>query len=248
MNLIKNMINIENLITFNKKQKTATQENKFLELTYTVITKLNLNKENLPQINPNTFDIEVYENLFKNIGSLLDKSLWESIYVDKIIIKNTGTKSIKLTDFYNNDRLGFRNSKTIIAASIDKKITKKYINAQINITNLEQVKISFDEIEVGDQIEIYVLSREGMKYIELSGKTKDFDAPKKYNKSNDNNEETIKSAIPIFKTAGFLLFIKLLICIFMFSILTLDLYLKHNNKNLYVRNPFVLLEVENAKN
>lgn len=236
--------NINNIIKKEQGETNIEQQPEVLELTYRIEPNLIMDRDMLPIINQDTFNMESYKNILETLTNILNDGILYELWFDKIIIKNTGSISIKLTDFYKNDKLGFKNSKSLIAAYINNKATKKYINANINIVDENFIEITFDEIEPDDSIELFVMSRQGINGLKLCGKTKDFEAPKKYN----NYESSIKTqeTKQMSKKMEIINIFFVILLIFTIGLSFFDLYLTHNKKELWIRNPFVIKEVINA--
>ena len=203
-----------------------------MELTYLIENILVLEKDTLPHLNKYSFDFDKYQKILNQLNSILNNNFNSSIFINKIKIKN---------------RLSFENSSKIIAMYIDNNETKKYINARIDNKKEKIVEILFDEIEVGDTIEIFIIAYKNMQLLTLSGKTKDFDKPRHYfhikEKINDN---FLKIEQNIEESKKLILF-KIFFSICMMLILLFCLYLTNNKKEIRIRNPFVIVEVQNVK-
>lgn len=245
INGIKNFFNFENHINIEKKEKN-NKEDDFLGLTYSIETVICIEKDTIPILNKYAIDYDKYEKISNQVYSILNNNLTNCIFIEKITIENTGTKSIQFSDFYKNDRLSFENNPKIIAVLIDNKTTKKYINARIDNKKEKIVEIIFDEIEVGDVIEFFVISQKSMKFIELNGKTKDFDKPLnsifKYQSIFDDlegDEHDISLSKKIISVGIFFSIFMMLVSIWGLLFI--------NNKVIHIRNPFVVVEVQNVK-
>lgn len=231
-NFIKNAINIEN-ISINKKQQKEEISN-FLDLTYNIETIEIFNENNLPKLNPYSFYSTQYKEILDKILPTFD-NLFSKLYSNKIIIKNTGSTPITYNDFYKNDKLGFSNSRSIVSVMVNASTTRKYIDTKLNV-NENFINIEFDTIEPKDFIELNVISYQSMEYCELTGKTKDFDKPHKL--SNTKNLSNI-SRSNIILNITIVLLVALYFLLFVFGE-----YLEHKKLGLYIRNPFVIQEVQ----
>ena len=230
-NIIKNAINIEN-ISFDKKNNVKVKK-EFLDLTYDIKTECLIDKNSIPVLNTITFNRDFYnEILNKTVSALGTNGLW----VNKITIKNTGNVPIKYENFYQNDKLGFENSPSIIAIQVNSKITKKYINTELNIED-DFINIKFDTIEVGDLIELNIISHHEMCYIKLLGKTQNFDNPNMPNKyeNSSSKQNKILDIIVVF------------LLILGISMIVFSKYIGHKNLGLYIRSPFIVKEIQTNK-
>lgn len=248
--LIKNKFSLENNFNVNVDIAKQEQDNNnvedFWEITYDVEHKLLFNKNNLPIVNKDCIYSDAYLEIFKKIQETLD-SFWGELWINKITITNTGNKEIKLKDFYQNDKLRFDISSSVVAIVINDN-TQKYINTSIKYYHKDFVQINFDTIEPNDSIIIDVISLRKLNYTKLYGKTKYFDSPKEYDKYR--NYQTIQATQTTEKTnkrLPFLLIFMIILLLLGFGLSLLETYLQHSHKDLYIRNPFVLKEVQNAK-
>lgn len=238
LNFIKNLINIENIISVRKEQKQE-EKKEILDLSYKIESELLLNKNNLPILNPQSYDAEKYAEIINKIQETFTDFNTE-IWVNKVVIVNTGNIDINYKDFYENDRLGFDISSSIIAVKINELTTKKYINANVNFDTDDLAHIIFDTLEPNDIIEIDIVSKRKISYFDITGKTKYFDKPHEY-----HNMCFEKNIVDNTKVSKLFCIIYILICILCLSLFIFCEYLKHKNMGLYIRNPFVIQEVQN---
>ncbi len=257
MNLFNsNLLNVENINIIKKEQKqqisVSEQEQRkdIVELTYDICYEKLFDKSNLPSINPYGID---NNNKFKEILDKIDNTLsplHNEFWLNRIIITNTGNKELKLEDFYENDKLGFELSNAAVAITVNSR-TKKYINASTVYNDKNLVHINFDTIEPEDSIVIDIISLRKLDYTNLYGKTKYFDAPKKYNKyayKHDSETKEIEQETENKqKSFKFSFCIMILAAMFALGLSIFDIYLKHSHQSLYIRNPFVIKEVQNVK-
>ena len=245
INGIKNFFNFENHINIVKKEKNHNGDD-FLGLTYSIETLICVNKDTVQKLNKYSFDYDKYQKILNQIYSILNNNLTNCIFIEKITIQNTGTKSIQFSDFYKNDRLSFENSSKIIAVLINNQTTKKYINARIDNKKKEIVEIIFDEIEVGDVIELVVISHRSMKFMELNGKTKDFDKPLNSIFKYQSIFDDLEGDEPDINLSKKIISVGIFFSIFMMIVSIWGL-LFMNNKVIHIRNPFVIVEVQDVK-
>ena len=142
--------------------------------------------------------------------------------------------------------MSFENSSKIIAVLINNQTTKKYINARIDNKKKEIVEIIFDEIEVGDVIELVVISHRSMKFMELNGKTKDFDKPLNSIFKYQSIFDDLEGDEPDINLSKKIISVGIFFSIFMMIVSIWGL-LFMNNKVIHIRNPFVIVEVQDVK-
>lgn len=228
-NLFKNLFNIN----INKKDSNSeTVRN--IGLTYCISSELLLDRKNPLTINPIVFNKENYEETLNKIYDTLDY-YYDSLWINKIKVTSTGTDEIKFEDFYKNEKLSFENSGSIVAVQID-NTTKKYINPNIEYCPNDIICINFDTIEPKDSIILNVYSTSKLNYLNLIGKTKNFDKPKEYSDSDKIIQNFYKIMI-----------IPILLSILFLGFCILEIYLISQHKNLNIRNPIVITDIKPSK-
>lgn len=96
------------------------------------------------------------------------------LFVEQIEFKNIGKKNINGSDFFENDRLGVKNSSNILQVSISNQ-TPSYINAKIEFTK-EKINVNFDIIKPGDSIYLCIVCLDNFRFYTsdfFSGQTKE---------------------------------------------------------------------------